>query len=114
MNNIYAIELEICESNGCKAHQVGEKFRYPQERNRLCPWLEDSAGGMLRVLLFGGTLPWTYSGTPYEKEIDPEGITTEFVRCPDPTAHVIVKITRQKIGWLDPQGQPHFDVEPGA
>ena len=40
------------------------------------------------------------------KEIDPEGITTEFVRCPDPTnAGVVAKITRNKInihkeiGW---------------
>jgi hypothetical protein len=26
--------------------------------------------------------------------IDPDGVTTEFVRCPDPTALVVIKITR--------------------
>jgi uncharacterized repeat protein (TIGR04076 family) len=50
--------------------------------------------GMLRALENGGTLPWRYRGTPYEKVIDPDGITTEFVRCPDPTVPVVIKITR--------------------
>jgi hypothetical protein len=51
---------------------------------------------MIRVLQFGGTLPWTYEGTPYEKEIDPEDTTTEFVRCPDPTSSgVVLKIIRK-------------------
>lgn len=54
----------------------------------------DSLIGMLRVLEHGGTLPWRYRGTPYEKVIDPDGVTTEFVRCPDPTAAVVIKITR--------------------
>lgn len=40
---------------------------------------------MIRVLRSGSRLPWEYSGIPYEKEIDHKGITTEFVRCPDPT-----------------------------
>ena len=39
-----------------------------------------------------------YKGTAYEKQIDPDGVTTEFVRCPDPTdAGIVVKITRT---WL--------------
>ena len=76
----------------------GEKFRYPDEMGGLCPWLRDSIGGMLHVLEWAGTLPWTYAGTPYEKQIDPEGITTEFVRCPDPTAAgIVVKITRTRL-----------------
>jgi len=30
--------------------------------------------------------------------IDPEGVTTEFIRCPDPTdAGVVVKITRTRV-----------------
>ena len=49
---------------------------------------------MIHVLKYGGMLPWTYSDTPYEKKIDPNGITTEFVRCPDPTARIVAKITR--------------------
>ena len=63
----------------------------------MCPWLLDSASSMIRVLQYGGTLPWKYEDTPYEKEINPEGVTTEFVRCPDPTSNgVVLKITRKK------------------
>jgi hypothetical protein len=40
---------------------------------------------MMRVLQFGGLLPWKYKDTEYEKMLDPDGITTEFIRCPDPT-----------------------------
>lgn len=102
----YAIELDIFEGQGCDVHTAGQKFKYPEDMGRLCPWLSDSINTMVRVLQFGGTLPWKYNGTPYEKEMDPEGATTEFVRCPDPTsAGVVVKITRRKldmpkeVGW---------------
>ncbi len=61
---------------------------------------------MLRVLPFGGTLPWTYDQTEFAKEIDPEGRTTEFVRGPDPiAAGVVTRIMRcrrqtlQEVGW---------------
>lgn len=55
----------------------------------------DSVLGVIRALEHGGTLPWRYRGTPYEKEIDPDGVTTEFVRCIDPTASgIVVKVTR--------------------
>lgn len=91
----YAIEIEVMEGQASLCHQVGERFSYPDDRGNMCPWLLDSMEGMLRVLMFGGTLPWRYTGTPYEKQIDPEGVTTEFVRCPDPTEHgIVVKITR--------------------
>jgi uncharacterized repeat protein (TIGR04076 family) len=73
---------------------VGQKFRYPQDLGQLCPWLVDSLSGFLRVLEHSGTLPWRYRGTRYEKVIDPDGVTTEFVRCPDPTAPVVIKIIR--------------------
>ena len=50
------------------------------------------------ALKFGGTLPWEYKGTPYEKEFNLDSITTEFVRCIDPTdSEIIVKVTRIKI-----------------
>lgn len=111
----YQIELEIFEGNAGEFHadrsypdfaregicawmygsyQAGQRFRYPDDLGKLCPWLVDSMTGMLRALENGGTLPWRYRGTPYEKVIDPEGVTTEFVRCPDPTAPVVIKITR--------------------
>jgi hypothetical protein len=55
----------------------------------------DSLTGVIRALENGGTLPWKYIGTPYEKVIDPDGVTTEYVRCLDPTASgIVVKVTR--------------------
>ncbi|MFX0093332.1 MAG: hypothetical protein ACFFBD_16370 [Candidatus Hodarchaeota archaeon] len=93
----YTIELEIFESGGCRYHKIGDKYQYPEDRGIICPWLLDSANTMIRVLRFGGRLGWTYKGTPYEKEINPKGITTEFVRCPDPTSSgVVLKIIRKK------------------
>ena len=111
----YTIELEIYEGNPGELRtdgtypnfaregicawmygrlKVGQKFNYPDDLGQLCPWLVDSMTGMLRVLEHGGILDWRYRGTPYEKLIDPDGVTTEFVRCPDPTAPVVIKITR--------------------
>jgi uncharacterized repeat protein (TIGR04076 family) len=100
----YEITIEIFEGN-CDNHKEGEKFKYPEDIGKICPWLLDSCNSMIRVLLFGGTLPWRYEGTKYEKVIDREGITTEFVRCPDPVKGVVAKITCRKldkpkeVGW---------------
>jgi uncharacterized repeat protein (TIGR04076 family) len=112
----YKIELEIFQGKGGKPradgsspdlvregicawmydqYEVGRTFRYPKDLGLLCPWLLDSLHGVLRALETGATFPWRYPGTPYEKEIDPDGVTTEYVRCPDPTASgIVVKITR--------------------
>ena len=50
---------------------------------------------MIRAPENGAMLPWRNRDTPYEKSIDLDGVTTEFVRCPDPTASsIVVKITR--------------------
>lgn len=38
-----------------------------------------------------------YERTPYEKVIDPDGIISEYVRCPDPTADLVAKITRIRV-----------------
>ena len=102
----YDIEVEIFKGNRCDHHRVGETYTYPEDMGKLCPWLLDSINSMVRVLQFGGSLPWTYKESEYEKEIDPEGITTEYIRCPDPTdAGVVAKITRKKrvapknVGW---------------
>lgn len=96
----YRMDVEIieCKAGKCAQHELGQKFAYPADRGRMCPWLLDSMNGAVRVLEYGGTLPWLYKGTPYEKVIDPEGVTTEFIRCPDPTASgVVAKITRTKV-----------------
>lgn len=102
----FEIEIEIFRGDGCDHHRIGDKYRYPEDIGHICPWLMDSINSMIRVLQFGGTLPWKYKDTEYEKMIDHNGITTEFIRCPDPTdAGVVAKITRKKlnepkeVGW---------------
>jgi len=116
----YEIELEILEGKGATItgppfpnlveegicawmlgdadepeKKAGDTFAYPDDMGKLCPWLADSLTGFIRALENGGTLPWKYRGTPYEKEIDPDGVTTEYIRCPDPTASgIVMKITR--------------------
>jgi len=93
-----AVEVVECKRGKCAQHQLGEKFVYPADRGKMCAWLLDSMSGAVRVLEYGGTMPWLYTGTPYEKVIDPDGVTTEFIRCPDPTdSGVVVKITRTKV-----------------
>ena len=93
-----AVEIVECKRGKCAQHQLGEKFAYPADRGKMCSWLLDSMNGAVRVLEYGGTMPWLYTGTPYEKVIDPEGVTTEFIRCPDPTdSGVVVKITRTRL-----------------
>lgn len=91
----YKIEIEIYEAReDTWCHKKGDKFQYPQDSGKICPWLLTSMHDFLRLLQHGVTLRWKYEGTPYEKVIDPEGTTTEYVRCPDPTADLVAKITR--------------------
>lgn len=79
--------------DGETSYQQGQVFRYPEDAGKLCPWLLDSMQGFIRVMQYGGRLGWRYKGTPYEKQINKKGITTEFVRCPDPTdSGIVVKI----------------------
>jgi uncharacterized repeat protein (TIGR04076 family) len=112
----YGIELEIFEGNGGElrtdgthpdfanegicawmygSYEVGQKFRYPDDLGEICPWLVDSLTGVIRALEHGGMLPWKYQGTKYEKAIDSDGVTTEYVRCLDPTSSgIVMKVTR--------------------
>jgi uncharacterized repeat protein (TIGR04076 family) len=84
--------------DGQHSYQTGQRFKYPEDNGKLCQWLLASMDGFIKALRYGGTLPWDYAGTPYEKVIDPDGITTEFVRCPDPSASgIVVKLIRTKI-----------------
>ena len=102
----YEIAIEIFQGEACEQHRIGKKFSYPEDIGNICPWFLDSINSMIRVLQFGGTLPWKYKDTEYEKLLDIDGITTGFVRCPDPTdAGVVAKITRKQlttpkgVGW---------------
>ena len=93
--------LGICawmyRGDGQHSYQTGQRFKYPEDTNKLCPWLLSAMDNMIQALRFGGTLPWMYKGTRYEKVIDPSGITTEFVRCPDPASGIVIKIIRTAI-----------------
>ena len=97
------IKLEIFESGGCSRHKVGDTYSYPKDNGKICTWLLASAMPMITVLQYDGRLGWSYKDTPYEKVINKDGLTTEFVRCPDPTkSGVVLKIiatkrTRKKI-----------------
>lgn len=84
--------------DGQQSYQVGHRFSYPDDAGKLCPWLLGSLHAVIQALRYGGTLPWRYKDTPYEKVIDPQGITTEFIRCIDPTASgIVVKVTRMRV-----------------
>jgi len=94
----YKLEIEIFEARADSwCHKKGDKFAYPQDIGKLCPWLLGTLRDFLIALNHGAVLTWKYEKTPYEKVIDPNGITTEYVRCPDPTSNLVAKITRTKI-----------------
>jgi uncharacterized repeat protein (TIGR04076 family) len=94
----YKIDIEIFEARqDTWCHKKGDKFEYPKDMAKICPWLMSSMHDFITGLLHGANFGWKYEGTPYEKVIDPNGITTEYVRCPDPTANLVAKIIRTKI-----------------
>jgi len=94
----YKIDIEIFEARPDSwCHKKGDTFAYPQDWGKLCPWLRASLNEFVRLLENGVTLPWTYEGTPYAKVIDPDGLTTEYVRCPDPTSNLVAKIVRTRV-----------------
>ena len=84
--------------DGTQSFRQGQKFKYPEEAGKICPWLLDSISGIYHVLRLGGTLPWDYAGTVYEKKINQNGVTTEYIRCVDPTdSGIVIKFTRTEI-----------------
>ena len=92
----YDIDVEVVEVGPkTRCHKKGEKFKWPKDMGNLCHWLTSALDPVVTSLAGGAIYPWLYKGTPYEKVIDPEGVTTEYIRCPDPTeAGIVVKITR--------------------
>lgn len=94
----YKIDIEIFEARSDSwCHKKGDTFAYPADWGKLCPWLRASLNEFVRLLENGVTLPWRYEGTAYAKVIDPEGVTTEYVRCPDPTSNLVAKIVRTRV-----------------
>jgi hypothetical protein len=92
----FDIEVEVYEvGSKTRCHKMGEKFTWPRGMDNLCHWLRSALDPVLTSLAGGAIYPWLYKGTPYEKVIDLEGVTTEYIRCPDPSeAGLVVKITR--------------------
>ena len=94
----FKIEIEIFEARtDTWCHKKGDRFKYPEQIGQICPWLLSSMHDFIRLLENDATLTWKYEGTPYEKIINKEGVTTEYVRCPDPTANLVAKISRTEI-----------------
>ena len=94
----FKLDIEIYEARqDTWCHKKGDKFDYPKDMATICPWLLSSMHDFIRLLQNDVTLTWKYEGTPYEKIINKDGITTEYVRCPDPTANLVAKITRTEI-----------------
>ncbi len=94
----FKIDLEIYEAREDSwCHKKGDRFEYPADYGKICPWLRSSLNDFVRLLENDVTLSWKYEGTAYEKIINQNGITTEYVRCPDPTADLVVKIIRTEI-----------------
>ena len=84
--------------DGEKSFQQGQRFSYPEDWGKICPWSTSSLDPIIQTLRFGGTLGWQYPDTPYETEIDPDGVTTEFIRCIDPSeSEIVVKVIRTKL-----------------
>lgn len=81
-----------------QSYRVGDRFSLLEDEDKICPWLLDSLSGIVEKLSAGETLGWEYKDTPYDKVIDPEGITTEFIRCIDPTdSGIVVKVIRTRL-----------------
>ncbi len=84
--------------DGEKSYQQGHRFKLPEDNELICPWLLDSLSSIVDALRAGETLGWRYKDTPYEKVINKQGITTEFIRCVDPTeSGIVVKVIRTKL-----------------
>jgi uncharacterized repeat protein (TIGR04076 family) len=94
----FKIDIEIYEAReDTWCHKKGDKFEYPADIGKICPWLLASMHDFIRLLQHDVTLSWKYEGTPYEKILNENGISTEYVRCPDPTGDLVAKITRTEL-----------------
>jgi len=102
----YGLEIEVYEVGPeTRCHKKGETFIWPKDMGNICHWLASALDPVCTSLTAGAIYPWKYADTPYEKVIDLEGVTTEYIRCPDPSkAGIVVKITRTFKGKRTFQG----------
>ena len=57
----FDFEIEIVEGK-CGPHQAGQKFKYPDEKGKICEWLMDSMNGAIRVLDTAARCPGSMKG----------------------------------------------------
>jgi len=96
----YRIDVEIveCKRGRCAQHQLGREVRLSGRSWQDVPLAarqHERRDPRARIRRHDAVVVYRNA---YQKVIDPEGVTTEFIRCPDPTdAGVVAKITRTKV-----------------
>ena len=82
----YNVEIEIMkilEEGKCPAgHQIGEKFKFPDDINKICPVAYNTMFNYIRVMESGGSYPWF------------ETPDSHMMCCPDYKRPVVFKISR--------------------
>lgn len=104
-NFIYPEDLnkeKICawmyRGDGKNSYYKGQIFNYPEDAGKLCPWMLPNITQVIQILQADGKLGWRYENTAYEKKIEENGITTEFIRCMDPTdSGIVIKVIKKSI-----------------
>ena len=85
----YEITIEITkilEAGTCpNEHQVGDVFKYPDERGKICPSAFHSIYPTIRVMQSGGSFSWF------------DELNSTSVCCPDPENPVVFKISRKEV-----------------
>lgn len=86
MPNKIEIEIiKILEKGKCPiGHEVGDKFKWPEDNGKLCPHAYHVLYPTVDVLRFGGAYPW---------EDDPD---KAHICCPDSNNPVVFEIRRIK------------------
>lgn len=85
------VSIYVREVKGhCGAgHEEGDRFSLEgSEHGMICPYAWHVLFPFTLTLLYGGTFPWKYEGSKWEKKDK----FVEFVRCPDPVNRVVFEI----------------------
>ena len=83
-NEVEIEVVDILEAGTCNyGHKVGDKFKYPEDRGKICAAAFHSIYPYALGIRMGGSFPW---------EEDKKNIT---ICCPDYKNPVVFKITRK-------------------
>ncbi|MFX1251430.1 MAG: TIGR04076 family protein [Promethearchaeota archaeon] len=75
--------VNILEGGKCPVnHQIGDKFSFPEDKGKICPYALMTLSPYSLALQSGGSFPW---------EENPDSLT---LCCPDYNNPVVFKITR--------------------